>query len=125
MLQALACDVGTQAGAESIVNDAIAKLGGLDIVVSNAAYSDRELMLEADLEGFKRTIDVTMWGPFYLTRAAAKRMVDAGHSGSIVVISSPHAHLAIPVRWPITWPKLRSIRWQEPLRLNWLTIVFV
>lgn len=93
---ALACDVGTQSGAEAIVDDAIATLGGLDIVVSNAAYSDRQLMLEADLDGFRRTIDVTMWGPFYLTRAAAKRMVDADQGGNIVVISSPHAHLAIP-----------------------------
>ncbi len=92
----LACDVSNQAGAESIVQDTIAQLGGLDIVVSNAAYSDRQLMLEADLEGFKRTIDVTMWGAFYLTRAAAMHMVQQGQGGNVVVVSSPHAHLAIP-----------------------------
>jgi glucose 1-dehydrogenase len=53
-------------------------------------------MLESDMKEFRRTIDVTMWGPFYLVRAAAKRMTEAGKGGNIVVISSPHAHLAMP-----------------------------
>ncbi len=89
-------DVGTQDGAESLVGHAIENLGGLDIVVSNAAYSDRQLMLDADLDGFRRTIDVTMWGAFYLVRAAAKQLVAASSGGNIVVISSPHAIMAIP-----------------------------
>ncbi len=89
-------DLGRQAAVEKMVDDAASVLGGLDVVVSNAAYSDRQLMLDADLEGFKRTIDVTMWGPFYLVRAAAQRMTTAGNGGNIIVISSPHAQLAIP-----------------------------
>jgi glucose 1-dehydrogenase len=36
-------DVGTQEGAESLVENAIKAMGGLDIAVSNAAYSDRHL----------------------------------------------------------------------------------
>jgi len=93
---ALKADVGTQEGAESLVANAIDLMGGLDIAVSNAAYSDRQMMLDADLDGFRRTIDVTMWGAFYLVRAAAQHMVSAEESGNIVVISSPHAQLAIP-----------------------------
>jgi glucose 1-dehydrogenase len=89
-------DVGTQEGAESLVENAIKAMGGLDIAVSNAAYSDRHLMLDADFEGFKRTIDVTMWGAFHLTRASAKHLVNAGDGGNIVIISSPHAQMAIP-----------------------------
>jgi glucose 1-dehydrogenase len=54
------------------------------------------LMLDADFEGFKRTIDVTMWGAFHLTRASAKHLVNAGSGGNIVIISSPHAQMAIP-----------------------------
>lgn len=89
-------DLATQAGAETLVNKSIGYLGGLDIVVSNAAYSDRETMLDADLDGFRKTIDVSMWGAFYVTRAAAQQMVDQGNGGNIVVISSPHAHQAMP-----------------------------
>ncbi len=93
---ALRADVGTQAGAESLVADTIKQLGGIDIAVSNAAYSDRQMMLDADLDGFRRTIDVSMWGAFYLMRESAKQMVAAEQGGNIVVISSPHAQMAIP-----------------------------
>ncbi len=92
----LQADLGDQAAVEIAVDQAAELLGGLDIVVSNAAYSDRQLMLEADLDGFRRTIDVTMWGPFYLVRAAAMRMTAVGQGGNIIVISSPHAQMAIP-----------------------------
>ena len=93
---AIQADVGTQDGAESLVSKVIDQSGGIDIAVSNAAYSDRHLMLDADLDGFRRTIDVTMWGAFHLVRASAKQMVAAGNGGNIVVVSSPHAVLAIP-----------------------------
>ncbi len=93
---AIRADVGEQDGVEQFVDESIERLGGVDIVVSNAAYSDRHLMLDADLEGFQRTINVTMWGAFHLVRSAARRMVEAGNGGSVVVVSSPHAVMAIP-----------------------------
>ncbi len=89
-------DMADQASVERFVADSVEAMGGLDIVVSNAAYSDRHLMLESDLEEFRKTIDVSMWGAFYLVRAGAQRLVDAGAGGNIVVISSPHAQMAIP-----------------------------
>jgi glucose 1-dehydrogenase len=93
---ALQADMAVQEEAEALVDRAAEEFGDLDIVVSNAAYSDRELFYKADLEGFRRTIDVSMWGAFYLTRKAALRMIEQGEGGNLVVISSPHAHLAIP-----------------------------
>ncbi len=33
------------------------------------------IVLEADMAGFRRTLDVTMWGAFYLLRAAAQQML--------------------------------------------------
>lgn len=94
--EAIQADASCEPTIEQLVAQSIERLGGLDIAVSNAAYSDRQLMLEADLEGFRRTIDVTMWGPFYLVRAAARHMLQAGRGGNIVVVSSPHAQMAIP-----------------------------
>ena len=89
-------DISVQEETESMMATAIETLGGLDIVVSNAAYSDRHLMLESDMKEFRRTIDVSMWGAFYLVRAGAAELVRAGQGGNMVVISSPHAHLAMP-----------------------------
>src|SRR5580704_16866748 len=89
-------DVADQKAVEQMVARTAGELGSVDLFVSNAAYSDRELMLDANMEGFRRTIDVSMWGAFHGVRASAQQMVKQGHGGSIVVVSSPHAVLAIP-----------------------------
>lgn len=93
---ALQGDVSSQQRVEEMVAETAAAFGSLDLFVSNAVYSDRQLMLEADLAGFRRTIDVGMWGAFYGLRAASLQMVKQGNGGSIVVISSPHAVIPIP-----------------------------
>jgi glucose 1-dehydrogenase len=89
-------DVADQAAVERIVADTVREFGKLDIAVSNAAYSDREAYYLANMEGFTRTINVTMWGAFYLLRAATQHMVERAQGGSIVVISSPHAYTPVP-----------------------------
>ena len=58
-------DVSNQAEVERIVADTIEEFGKLDMAVSNAAYSDRQPFYEADMDGFRRTINVTMSGHFY------------------------------------------------------------
>jgi glucose 1-dehydrogenase len=99
------CDVADQAAVEQMVAATVKKFGKLNIVVSNAAYSARELFYEANMEDFRRTLDVTMWGAFYLTRAAAQQMISQGGGGSIVVVSSPHGYLPIPKSMPYNMSK--------------------
>lgn len=96
--RALLCpvDVSDQPAVEALVARVAQDLGRLDILVSNAVYSDRDFFYRADMAGFRRTIDVTMWGAFYVTRAATVQMMKQGQGGNIVVVSSPHAHLALP-----------------------------
>ena len=66
------------------------------MAIANAAYSDRDLFHQADMAGFRRTVDVTMWGAFFLLRAAAQQMIGQGSGGAIVVVSSPHAYIPAP-----------------------------
>lgn len=89
-------DVADQAAVEHLVESAVVEFGRLDIAVSNAAYSDRDLYYEADMEGFRRTVDVTMWGAFYLMRAASQQMIKQGEGGVITLVSSPHAFIPVP-----------------------------
>ncbi len=93
---AAVADITDQAAVEKMVADTVSRFGQLDVAVANAAYSDRELFYKANMEGFKRTIDVTMWGPFYLFRAAANAMIARGQGGAMVCVSSPHAYRAVP-----------------------------
>lgn len=89
-------DVSDHAAVEDMVARTIEEFGRLDAFVSNAAYSDRELMVDADMDEFRRTIDVSMWGAFYGVRASAQRMIAQGDGGAIVVVSSPHAVIPFP-----------------------------
>ena len=92
----LQADVADQQAVEQMVADTVAKFGRLDIAVSNAAYSEREPFCDANMEKFRRTVNVTMWGAFYVTRAAAQQMISQGGGGSIVIVSSPHSYVAVP-----------------------------
>ena len=89
-------DVSDQAFVEGMVAQTAVKFGSVDLYVSNAVYSERERMIDADMDGFRRTIDVAMWGAFYGVRASAQQMVKQAKGGAITVISSPHAVFAIP-----------------------------
>lgn len=92
----LQADVADQSAVEKMVAETAAKFGKLDIAVSNAAYSDRDRFFEADMDGFRRTVDVTMWGAFYLMRAATQQMIKQGKGGNICLVSSPHAFIPAP-----------------------------
>lgn len=92
----LQADVADRDAIARIVQEAVERFGRLDIAVSNAAYSDREPFYEADLSGFERTVNVTMWGAFNLLWAAARQMISQGGGGSIVLVSSPHAYVPVP-----------------------------
>ena len=96
--KALLCrtDVSDQPAVEAMVERVVAELGRLDLLVLSAVFSERELFHKADMTGFRKTIDVSMWGAFYTLRAAANQMMKQGQGGSVVVVSSPHAHVALP-----------------------------
>jgi glucose 1-dehydrogenase len=93
---ALQADVADQSAVEKMVAETVSHFGRLDIAVSNAAFSDRELFYQADMAGFRRTVDVTMWGAFYLMRASSQQMIKQGGGGSICIVSSPHAFIPAP-----------------------------
>lgn len=90
------CDVSDQQAVEAMVQQTVAEFGSLDIFVSNAVYSDRELMVHANMEGFRRTIEVSMWGALHGVRAAAQQMLKQSGRGRITVVSSPHSIIPFP-----------------------------
>src|SRR5689334_18762288 len=93
----LRVDVTDQAAVEEMTVQAVKELGRLDIFVSSAVYSDREPFNTANMAGFRKTIDVSMWGAYYGLRATCARMIEQGAGGSAVIVSSPHAQIAFPL----------------------------
>jgi glucose 1-dehydrogenase len=92
----LPVDLADQPAVEAMVDRTVRELGRIDMLVSSAVFSDRELFHKADMAGFRKTIDVSMWGAYYALRAVSNRLIAQRQGGSIVVVSSPHARVAIP-----------------------------
>jgi glucose 1-dehydrogenase len=90
MLQIIG-DVSDRDSVERMVERVIDEFGSLDILVNNAAQSHRAPLLELSVEEVRRTWDVTLWGVFHASQAAARQMVRQGKGGSIIQISSVHA----------------------------------
>jgi glucose 1-dehydrogenase len=89
-------DVSKQDAVESMVEEIVRQLGRIDIFISCAVYSDREFFHIADMAGFRRTIDVTMWGAFYGLRACVRQMIRQEEGGNAVIVSSAQARVAHP-----------------------------
>ena len=92
----IGADVSDVNAVEEMINEALDYYGQIDILVSNAAMSVRKSFLETTVEEVSKTLDVCMWGVFYVTQIAAKQMVKQGAGGKIVVISSIHALRPFP-----------------------------
>ncbi|WP_420112969.1 SDR family NAD(P)-dependent oxidoreductase [Pseudactinotalea sp.] len=80
-------DVSDPATADGLVSTAVEHLGGLDILVNNAAISDYKPFGTFSNEDVQRTLGVNVAAPFVLSQAALAVMPDGGriiHIGSTV-----------------------------------------
>jgi NAD(P)-dependent dehydrogenase (short-subunit alcohol dehydrogenase family) len=94
------CDVSRRADVEQAVAAAVAKFGGIDILVANAGIVHAADFLELAEEDFDRVIAVNLKGVFLAGQQAARQMAKQGRGGSIVNMSSVNAVLAIANQVP-------------------------
>ncbi|WP_395447819.1 SDR family NAD(P)-dependent oxidoreductase [Aminobacter sp. UC22_36] len=81
-------DVASEADAERMVGEAIAVLGGLDLVFNSAGIGDDLVPVhEQSVERWQRVIDVNLRGTYLMCRAASRPML-AQKRGAIVNVSS-------------------------------------
>lgn len=84
---AIPADIADAASATAATKDAIARLGGIDVLVNNAGISQIKLFSDITNEDWRNMIDTNLSGAFYTSREASKIMV-AQHSGRIINIGS-------------------------------------
>ena len=91
---AVPVDLGDRTATERAVQTAVDHLGGIDIVVSNAAALAFGHFSEVPAEDFDRTVAVTFGGPVDLIRAALPHLRES--RGTIVATGSLNARVPLP-----------------------------
>jgi glucose 1-dehydrogenase len=89
----VAGDAFERASCERIVASAIEGLGGLDILVSNPAFSRRGAFLDYETSTFEQTLRGTLEASFHVSQLVARHMVERARGGKIIFISSVHARI--------------------------------
>lgn len=92
-------NVTSEADMAKLMDTAVERFGAINVVVANAGVIKDGVMINTDkdtgkvrkvmsLEEFKFVIDVNLTGAFLTFREGARRMVDNGWPGVLVVVSS-------------------------------------
>jgi NAD(P)-dependent dehydrogenase (short-subunit alcohol dehydrogenase family)/alkylhydroperoxidase family enzyme len=89
------CDVRDREQVEAAVEEAVQRLGGLDVVVANAGVAAQLPVLGGDPAVFERTLEVNLLGVYYTLRAAAPHI--AHPAGYALAISSLGAAVHPPL----------------------------
>ena len=80
-------DVSDFADAKRMIDQAIAELGSVDVLVNNAGITQDTLMLKMTEEDFEKVIKINLIGAFNMTQAVLKQMIKA-REGAIINMSS-------------------------------------
>ncbi|MET0984133.1 MAG: SDR family oxidoreductase [Steroidobacteraceae bacterium] len=91
------CNVARETDVATALDNVVASLGRLDILINNAGITKDALLIKVKdgqvvgrmtLEQLQNVIDVNLTGVFLCTREAAARMIQLGNGGCIISISS-------------------------------------
>ena len=85
---AIAFDATDRASIANLVEITVARAGGIDILVNNAAVFDLAPILELTEESYDQVFAVNVKGLLFTLQAVARQMVAQGGGGKIINISS-------------------------------------
>lgn len=77
------CNVTVEADVQGLVDAAVERLGGIDVMINNAGLGGSALLVDMTDEQWSTVLDVTLTGTFRCTRAVMRHMTERG-SGVIV-----------------------------------------
>ncbi|MDI1289172.1 MAG: mycofactocin-coupled SDR family oxidoreductase [bacterium] len=96
---AIKVDVRDRANLQNAIDEAVQKLGRLDIVVANAGVCSWQTWDNTSEELWRDTLDVNLTGAWNTMTAGAKHLIAAG-GGSIIAISSTAGSKGLPFLAP-------------------------
>ena len=89
-------DVSKEEDCRNLVEQALARFGGIDILVNNAGVSMRALFKDVQLDVLRTLMDVNFWGTVYCTKYALPSILS--RKGSVVGVISTAGYAGLPAR---------------------------
>lgn len=86
-ISGLPADLRSEESIESAVEEAVARLGGLDILVNNAADDHDSSIEDTPLATWQRVLELNLQSCFLLCRAASPHLSASGH-GKVINVAS-------------------------------------
>ncbi|MEV0663079.1 SDR family oxidoreductase [Actinomadura luteofluorescens] len=116
---AVSVDLSTRDGATSIVDEALAAVGGIDFLVNNVGAGDPDGLtlgglLDVDHEQWRRMFDLNLFSAVWTTTAALPSILE--RKGAIVNISSINARM--PSGSPVGYAEAKAALTQFGKRLS-------
>lgn len=74
------------------IRDACGDLWPVDVLVNNVGVRDGRAFLDLPTHGFRQSLEVNVVAPFALTQMLARDLIEGRRGGSVVFVSSLHAH---------------------------------
>jgi 3-hydroxybutyrate dehydrogenase len=89
---------------EKQVDDGVAqvakRLGGVDVLVSNAGVQHISALVDLELRDWRRMLAIHLDGAFLTTRACLRQMASQKRGGAIIYMGSVHSKEASPLKAP-------------------------
>ncbi len=109
-------DVTQEADCRRLIETAVTRFGGIDILICNAGISMRALFDEVDLEVLPRLMDVNFWGTVYCTKYALPYLQAA--KGTVVGVSSVAGLHGLPGRTGYSASKYAMTGFLDTIRIE-------
>jgi len=117
-LHCIVADVSKYNDCKLFIESTIKQFGGIDILINNAGISMRALLREADIEVFRKVMDINFFGALYCTKLSLDSII--ARKGTIVGISSIAGYRGLPGRSGYSASKFALNGWLEALRTELL-----
>ncbi|HEX9334797.1 MAG TPA: SDR family NAD(P)-dependent oxidoreductase, partial [Pseudonocardiaceae bacterium] len=91
----MVADVSTTSGVEALVDEAVARMGGIDVVIGNAGTISHVPFAKLSIEDWNAVIGSNLTGNYLLVQRALPHL---GAGSSVILIGSRSALVGIPLR---------------------------
>lgn len=113
-LHTMVADVSNLKDCENFIGSTLKVFGKIDILINNAGISMRSLLKDADIDVFRKVMEINYFGTVYCTKLALDSIIQ--NKGSIVAVSSIAGYRGLPGRSGYSASKFAVNGWMEAIR---------